>query len=344
MKGTYFICMDGFDGCGQLDAAEAMISTIAGQAMSPANSNGVSLRLFISGNDDALSEVPQRFQGTHTIFLGQRGDPIRSTEQAGDKPGIAMLSQPLPNADDLKAVTRARIKDVCKTKPDLKAILNEANIELLLKGIGGNYRNLETKITEINACDTKGKVQDVINNTSADMNTVQRNRVKTLDAYLNSRQAEVLNVLLVWVAGLSDQPSTKLLQSVIFFIFGEEFLLADQIATTYSPVLVINKEGRVGFKDGLRDILTASDTSDSESALSQLHNEAISRAEVNLCRRFMKNACDPTDYARFRFDDFFEAMEQKVHIHLDDQNTVNVTILTLCVNALFDGRNIHIIR
>ena len=153
--------------------------------------------------------------------------------------------------------------------------------------------------------------------------TIQRNRVKTLDAHLNSRQAQVLNVLLVWVASLGDQPSTRLLQSVLFFTFSEDFLLADQIATTCSPVLMINKEGRVGFKDGLRDILTASDTSDSESPLSQLHNEAISGAEVNLCRQFIKNACEPIDYARFRFDDFFEAMAQKDHIHLDDRNTVN---------------------
>jgi hypothetical protein len=338
MKGTYFICMDGFDDRSQLDMAEAMVSTIAPQATSPAESNGVSLRLFVSGNDDALNGVSKGVESIHTIVLGQSKGSTRSTDQAGDTPDIVLQPEPLPNESDLKAVTRARIKEVCKTKPDLKAILNEANIELLLEGIRGNYKNLEAKITEINACDTKGKVQDVINNTSADMQTVQRNRVKTLDALLNSRQAQVLNGLLVWVAGLSYQPSTKLLESVLFFTFGEEFLLADQIATTYSPVLVIDKEGRVGFKDGLKDILSASDTSGSASALSQLHAEAISGAEVSLCRRFIKNACDPTDYARFRFDDFFEAMEQKVHIHLDDENTVNVTIISLCVDALFDNR------
>ncbi|RMZ72447.1 Tetratricopeptide-like helical [Pyrenophora seminiperda CCB06] len=276
MKGTYFICMDGFNGRGQLDAAEAMMSTIARQATSTVESNGVSLRLFISGNDEALSEVSQGVEGIHTIVLGQPRDSARSTERACDDPDIASVSESLPNASDLRAVTRARIKDVCKTKPDLKAILNEENIELLLEGIHGNYKNLEAKITEINACDTKGKVQEVINNTSADMDTVQRNRVKTLDALLTSRQAQVLNELLVWVAGLSYQPSTKLLESVLFFTFGEEFLLADQIATTYSPVLVIDKEGK--------------------------------------------------------------AMAQKVHIHLDDENIVNVKIISMCVDALFDSR------
>jgi hypothetical protein len=338
MKGTYFICMEGFDGRGQLDTAETMMSFISCQATSLAKANGVSLRLFISGNNDALSDVSQGIKGIHTIVLGQSGDSARSKERAGDDSDIALLSEPQPNASDLKAVTRARIKDVCKSKPDLKAILSEANIELLLEGIRGNYKNLEAKITEINACDTKGKVQDVINNTNADMDTVQRNRVKTLDALLNTRQAQVLNELLVWVAGLSDQPSTKLLESVLFFTFGEEFLLADQIATTYSPVLVIDKERRVGLEDCLRDILSASDTSGSESALSKLHVEAISAAEVSLCQRFIKNACDPTDYARFRFDDFFDAMAQKVHIHLDNENAVNVKIISSCIGALFDGR------
>jgi hypothetical protein len=338
MKGTYFICIDGFDGRGQLDSAETMMSTIARQATSTADSNGVSLRLFISGNDEALAEVSQGVEGIHTIVLGQSGDSLQPTERATDNADVTLPSEPLPNASDLEAVTRARINDVCRTKPELKAILSEANIELLLEGIRGNYKNLEAKITEINACDTKGKVQDVINNTSADMNTVQRNRVKTLDALLNSRQAQVLNGLLVWVAGLSDQPSTKLLESVLFFTLGEEFLITDQIATIFSPLLVVDKEDRVGLKDGLRDILSSSYTSGSAFAHSQLHAEAISGAEVNLCRRFIRNACDPTDYARFGFDDFFEAMTQKVHIHLDDENAVNVTIISLCVDALFDRR------
>ncbi|KAL1799853.1 hypothetical protein ACET3X_000195 [Alternaria dauci] len=338
MKGTYFICMDGFDGRGQLDTAEAMLSTISRRTTSPAESNGIALRFFISGNDDLFSEVSQAVEGIPTIVLGPRGDVTRSTERVGDDSDTASVLEQLPNASDLEAVTRARIKDVCKTKPALKAILTEENIKLLLEGIRGNYKNLEAKITEINACDTKGKVQDVINNTSADMDTVQRNRVKTLDALLSSRQAHVLNDLLVWVAGLSYQPPTKLLESVLFFNFGEEFLLADQISTTYSPVLVIDKEGRVGFKDGIRDILSVSDSSGSESAISQLHAEAISGAEVSLCRRFIKNACDPADYARFRFDDFFQAMEQKVHIHLDSEHDVNVTILGKCIDALFDSR------
>ncbi|KAI4914274.1 uncharacterized protein J4E92_009688 [Alternaria infectoria] len=344
MKGTYFICMDGFDSPSQLDSAEIMMSTIAGQAASSAKSNGVSLRLFVSGNDDALAEVSQGMKDVDNIFLGIRRDSAKFTGRASNNSDLA--SDSLPNASDLKAVTSARIEEVCKVKPGLKTILTDANIELLLKGIHGNYSNLEAKITEINACDTKGKVQEVINNTSADMHAVQRDRVKTLDAVLNSRQAQVLNDLLVWVAGCSYPPTIRLLESVLFFTSGEEFLLTDQIATTYSPVLMID-EGKVGFKGGVRDILSASASSGVGSAVPQLHSEAITSAEVELCRRFIRNACGAMDYDRFRFDDFFQAMAQKVNIHLEDDNVVNVTIIRLCIDVLFDNRkdaNLEAIR
>jgi len=313
-----------------------MISAIAGQTSSSAKSNGVSLRLFVSGNEDALSEVAPASKGVDTILLGKRGGSEESMRRAGNDSDTA--SDLLSNASDLRAVTRARIEEVCKHKPGLKAILDDSNIELLLQGIGGNYRNLEAKITEINACDTKRKVQAVINDTSADMNTVQRNRIKALDALLDLRQAQVLNGILVWVAGCSHPPPTKLLESVLFFKFGEEYLLADQITTIYSPVLKVDKEDRMRLKAGLREILSTSASTGADSARSQLHSETISEAEVSLCRRFIRNACDATDYARFRFDDFFDAMAQKVHIHLDDDNTLNVTIIQLCVEVLFDSR------
>jgi len=335
MKGTYFICMDGFDSPSQLDSAGIMMSTIAGQAASLAKSNGVSIRLFVSGNDDALAEVSQGLKNANTIFLGIRRDSTKFTGRASNNSNLA--SDSLPNASDLRAVTSARIEEVCKVNPGLKTILSDANIELLLKGIHGNYSNLEAKMTEIDACDTKGKVQKVISNTNADMNAVQRDRVKTLEALLNSRQAQVLNDLLVWVAGCSYPPTIRLLESVLFFAFGEEFLLTDQIATTYSPVLMID-EGKVGFKDGVGDILSARASSGVGSAVPQLHSEPITNAEVELCRRFIRNACGAMDYDRFRFDDFFQAMAQKVNIRLDDDNVVNVTIIRLCIDVLFDNR------
>lgn len=213
--------------------------------------------------------------------------------------------------------------------------MNEANIRLLIEGIQGNYNHLEAKITEIYACDTEGKVQDVINNTSDDMITVQRNNIKTLNATLNSNQILRLNEILVWVSGMRDITTIKFLQSVLYFAFRENFLLESEIATAYSPLLKLDENGEVVFRsDETVKTLTTGDAESSDSALTSLHIEEISRGKVELCRRLIKNACDAVDYARFGFDGFFEAMAHKAHVSLDDENVVNVTILSLCLKVL----------
>ncbi|KAF2622483.1 hypothetical protein BU25DRAFT_377630 [Macroventuria anomochaeta] len=336
MKGIYFVCIDGLDGRGQPDNLEATVSTIVHHATSQTGSGGVSIRLFISGSDEALSKSPQGVEGIRIITLDPSEDPAKPTALESDREDQPRLT-PLLNASDLEAVTRARVMDICKTKPDLKAILNESNIQLLVENIRGNYARLEAKMTEINACDTERKVQEVINNDSDDINTVQRNNLKALDASLDSNQVRKLNELLVWVSGMIGSPSIKFLQSALYFALGEKFLLESEVATTYSALLKIDKEGGVSFKsDDYKDILSASDAPNPGSALTDLHTEEISRAEVDLCRRFIRNACDAVDYTRFKFDEFFDTMAHKVHIYLGDQDVVSVTIIGTCVDVLCD--------
>ena len=333
MKGTYFVCIDGFDA---QDDADATIAAITRRVTTQNDLSGVSIRFFISGNRKALSKVSQIVEGVQTIILGPHEDP-QLAKQASDNGCDAPLSKPLLNASDLEAVTRARVMAICNAKPDLKAILNDSNIKLLVEGIRGNYNHLEAKMTEINACDTEQKVQDVINNTSDDMNTVQRNNIKALDASLKSNQTRKLNELLVWVAGTSSNATIKFLQSALYFTFREVFLLESEITNTYSALLKINEHGEVNFKsDELIKILSENDAQDSELAVTGLHTEEVSQAEVELCRRFIKKACDSFDYTRFKFDDFFDAMAHKVHLHLGDENTVNFTVFSSCVKALCD--------
>ena len=334
MKGTYFICIDGFDGRSQLDNAEDTLSAIVQRAMSHTDS-GVSIRFFMSGSSEALSKITQDIEGIESIVLGRQDNHDQVTAQVSDKVYDELQRTRLLNASDLEAVIRARIIEVCKVKPDLKAILSEPNIKMLVEGIRGNYNHLEAKITEIYACDTVKKVQDVINNTSDDIKTVQRNNLKALNASLNSNQILKLNELLVWVAGMRDSATIKFLQSALYFTFRENFLLESEIITTYSPLLKIDEYGGVVFRsDESVKILTTSDAESPDTAPTSLHIEEISRAEIDLCRRFIKNACDAVDYARFRFDEFFDAMAYKANICLDDENVLNLTVLSLCLKVL----------
>lgn len=336
MKGTYFICIDGFDRRGQLDREEATISAIAQRAMTKADSSGISIRFFLSGTPEALSRTPQPAEGVHTITLGPGNDsPLGPADDRGDDDS---LSKPPLNASDLETVTRFRVTELCKAEPDLKEFLTEPNIKLLIEGIRGNYNHLEAKITEINSCETERQVQDVIKNTSVDMDRVQRNRLKALDISLSSDQVRKLNELLVWVAGVSNGPTIKFLQSALYLTFRENFRLESEIRNTYSVLLKTDEDGVVTLKsDELIKILRENDSRDPESDAMDSHTEEISLAEIDLCRRFIKNACDSVDYARFKFDEFFDAMAHKAHLHLGDESVVNFTVFTSCINVLSEA-------
>lgn len=343
LKGTYFICIDGINKPGHTDDITATLSAIVRYIQSQDLSDGVCLRLFISGSYENLSVISRDIGSgqAFTLDLCQGSDTVR-TRQSGLR-HIGLRSPLRLNTDDIEKVTSARVVEVCNIKPDLKDILNQSNVQLLLDSIRGNYRRLEAKLAAIIACDTERKVLDIIANSSDDVSTFQQNNLKALDSSLDSTQIRVLNEILVWVSGALENPSAKFLRSALYLAMGEKFFPESEIAITYSSLLKIDESGRVTFKsDDTKDILRASSAPgpDPDPASGSPSTEQISRAEVDLCRRFIKNACDSVDYTRFKFDEFFDALAHKSHIRLDDNDTVNVKIIRSCVNALCaDGQD-----
>jgi hypothetical protein len=340
MKGTYFICIDGYDGRGQPDATDATIRAMVQRALSKTDSSAIAIRLFVSGNSDALSRIPQSADGISTVVLGTKLG-FQTTSQVNGQ----VLDSSLLNTSDVEAVTRARVAELCTAKTDPKGLLDESKIKLLIEGIRGNYSHLEAKMTEINSCDTEQRVRDVISNMTEDIITVQRNNLKALDSSLNSNQIRKLNELLMWVASMGGA-SVKFLQSALYYTFREKYLLESEIANTYSTLLRVNEWGQVVFKsDELIKILTEGNTHEADSADRDPQDEELSKAEIDLCRRFIKNACDSVDYTRFKFDDFFDAMARKAHLHLGDDNAVNFAVFSSCVNVLCeDGEDENLIE
>lgn len=66
----------------------------------------------MSGRSQVLSKITRNSDGIETVVLGPQEDYGQKTTQVRDK------ESPL-NASDLEAVTRARVMDICKVKPDL---------------------------------------------------------------------------------------------------------------------------------------------------------------------------------------------------------------------------------
>lgn len=355
MKGIYFICIDGFDDYGLSEETTATISAIVRFIRSQDVSKDVCFRLFLSGSCETLSAIPQDNRNGSTLVVNLRqGLDTKKTRESGLR-DVGVSDSPRPNADDIKRITNIRILEACNIKPDLKGILNKPNIQLLLHSISGNYLRLEAKVAAIMTCDTERKVLGVINNSSDDVSTFQRNSLKALDSSLDSTRIRVLNEILVWVVGTVGNPSgrpglgfpsAKFLQSALYFATGENYFPESEIATTYYSLLKIDKSrsGKVAFKSAeIKGILRANSTLVVDATSEGPSTEQISRAEVDLCRRFIKKACDSVDYTRFRFDEFFDALVHKSHIHLDDDDTVNIKIIKSCVNALHaDGQDENI--
>jgi hypothetical protein len=150
------------------------------RTLSRTDASGIATRVFVSGNSDSLFIIPQDADSSVTIVLGpNRG--LRTTSQVNEQRSHLSLL----NESDIEADTRALVTELCTTKPGPKGLLDEFQINFLIESIRGNY-NLEAKMTEINSGDTKQKVRDVINNTTDDMDTVQRNNLKALESSLDS--------------------------------------------------------------------------------------------------------------------------------------------------------------
>ena len=192
MKGIYFICIDGFDDCGQSEETAATISAIVRFIRSQDVSKDVCFRLFLSDSCKTLSAISQDDKNGSTFAVNlMQGLNTKKTRES-DLRDVGVSDSPRPNADDIKGITNVRVLEACNIKPDLKGILNKPNIQLLLHSISGNYPRLEAKVAAIMTCDTERKVLNVINNSRDDINTFQRNSLKALDSSLDSTRIRVL--------------------------------------------------------------------------------------------------------------------------------------------------------
>ncbi|KAH7393086.1 hypothetical protein BKA66DRAFT_567805 [Pyrenochaeta sp. MPI-SDFR-AT-0127] len=335
MKGTYYICIDGFDSRDQVGNAEATITAIAQYAMTEIK--GVSIRFFVSGTDEALSKIPKDDKAVSNILLGPCKTIGNRMVRVGDNEGEEVVLAPLVNASDIEAVAKARIEDISKEKPDIKAIITDADIKKLVDGVQGHYEHLEAKMSQINACDTEQKVRDVITNAGDDLTTSLKKTLKTLNASLNADQIRQLNELLVWIVGVNGSASIELLQSALYFALNENFMLRSAVATTFSTLLTLDDYGGIKLlSEEFLPILSANEYNVSEPTLMNSPATGLSQAEVELCRRFVKNACGEYDYARFSFESFFNTLagKQKTHVHVEDKNALDVKITLSCVKAL----------
>lgn len=342
MKGTYYICIDGY---GSEDGEET-IKTMAQNVLS--DIKGISVRLYFSGANQLAACIPQDNHGVQRILLG----PVKDLGNKMVRLSSSELEEPstlvsLVNAGDLEAIVRARVDEIGKKKPDLKTVMTDENIKKLVAGVHGSYDHIEAKLIQIDACDSEQKIQDVIDSIGDDLKTAISTSLKMFSESLNPDQTRQLNELLVWVVG-GRNLSVDFLQSAMYYTFHRTFMLRDLIATTFSGLLVLDEDENVRLKtDQVLDILR--EENNSHLKLSRLGSVTVelTQAEIDLCSHIVRNVCGDHVYGRFNFDDFFNSLagKQRASLQVDDAYPLDVVITRVCLQVLRDDdQHLHRLR
>ncbi|KAJ4352115.1 uncharacterized protein N0V89_007461 [Didymosphaeria variabile] len=331
MKGTYYICIDGFAS----QEAEELVTTIAQNVL--CDIKGISIRLYFSGTHQLAARIPQDDHGVRRILLG----PVKDLGNKMVRLGAGEIEETstfvsLINASDLEAVARARVEDIGKKKPDLKNVMTEENIKKLVAGVHGHYDHLEAKMIQIDTCDSEQKVLDVIASIGDDLKTSISNSLKVFSESLNAEQTRQINELLVWVVG-GKNISIEFLQSALYSAFHRTFMLRDLIATTFSGLLTLDEYSNVRLKsDQLLEVLREENKSHLKLSRTGLNNVELTQAEIDLCSHIVKNVCGKHVYGRFNFDDYFSSLagKQRASVQVDDERPLDVIITRTCLETL----------
>ncbi|KAL5391829.1 hypothetical protein DPSP01_001119 [Paraphaeosphaeria sporulosa] len=331
MKGTYYICIDGFGS----EDAEEIVARIAQNVLS--DIKGISIRLYFSGSNQVAARIPQDDQGVRRILLGpvkDLGNRMVRLSSSELEESSTLVS--LVNASDMEAIARARVEEIGKKKPDLKTVMTDENIKKLVAGVRGHYDHLEAKMIQIDACDSEQKIQGVIDSIGDDIKTSISTSLKVFSESLNAEQTRQLNELLIWVVG-GRNISIEFLQSALFYSFHRTFMLRDLIATTFSGLLTLDEYSNVRLKsDQVLEILREENKSHLKLARPGSTTVELTQAEIDLCSHIVKNVCGEHVYGRFNFDDFFNSLagKQRASLQVDDEYPLDVVITRVSLQVL----------
>lgn len=334
-QGKCFICIDGYVAREESIPSNILARMTQQAALSLSELKGSSLRIFLTGTPANISRIP--FDNTLAEYrsLG----PESSSDAESDAHAADDLDS-FANQGDLMAVAQARAEALRMLKPEIGDLLTESDIKAIVVGVKGHYDNLDSKFKQISACSCIEDVREVVEKADEGFASTTQNTIKALNQNLNPESISQLNELLLWMKGCRQWTKLDLLRSALVFTLGKTLFLKTMIKTRFSTLLSLDEQDVVTGPDGLREILSSVDMSE-DSFATKISSSVLSEAEIELCRRFIRNACGSYDFERFQFDDFFNAHagRQGSKIRLDSEEVLELKILQTCVRCLAERQD-----
>ncbi|KAH6642022.1 hypothetical protein C7974DRAFT_93751 [Boeremia exigua] len=306
MKGTYFVCIDGYDPRVRSVLSDSTINDMAGCSSTLA-SKGISLRLMIAGTENILPDASK------------------------SQPGIGQISLDAGRSQDLSVVLQDNIDRTIAARPEFKEVLNDSNVKKLITDVK-DYSLLNMKMAQISMCNSEEEVQAVIDTTGTTWNSLLRDKIHTLYRSLTPAQTDTLNEILKWIVGTQKTRNRSyiavdILEGVLLLKLNQKMFLNAIISRIYPRLLKVDEQDDVLLRsDDYFEILCTKDKERLESE--------ITVPEIEMCSRIVAHACGPIDFARFSFEKFFKELigNQKSEV-LVEANDAQIAILTSCVNV-----------
>ncbi|KAK6442154.1 hypothetical protein LTR95_001623 [Oleoguttula sp. CCFEE 5521] len=333
IQGRCFLCIDGFTCGGDRSSNTTIAKMVKHAKLAQADLKGTSVRLLLTGTPEELRKIPP--EEVTSIYNSSLGVPQINSGSTGDE-DVESVVERVVNEGDLIAVARSRIEEMREQQPEIADVLEEADIHTIVAGVRGHYETLGTKFNQINACSSAEEVRNIVKTAEEGLDSTTRRNIRSLNASLSPDAIIQLNELLLWLTGCRDATTIDLLQSALLFKLDQTPFLKKLIRTRFSTLLTLDDVDNVKAPNRLRETLSALESSEVTSSISASSATTLSLAEIELCRRFIENACDPHDFHRFGLDAFFEAhaRKQTSKIKVDGDDVVELTVLRICVKAL----------
>lgn len=295
------------------------------------------MREFLQVLDEWQSSPPGWSRCTLRILLTSRTEIMsRIKDQLRD--GISVIDIASKNRDDILRFINNRMDkmDILSGLGDQVKSLREEILDGLAERTNGDFINIGLLLDEISTKQRPGEIRDIISRSGENRSDTIVRTIAALNETLSDEDISDLNELLTWVIFASRPLSTEELEAVLFLKSGEPSLrpLIEKLRGQYSSLFHIAAANVHLASESIAEFLRQSSTpSDREETPKDTGD--VSESEVRIVRRFLESVCDPTLFAKFGFEEFFQRkLKGKTALIAVNSDMAHLKLASACLEVI----------
>ncbi|KAI8206907.1 neutral amino acid permease [Colletotrichum sp. SAR 10_86] len=330
---TFFIILDGLVGDGHAKFLRELLPLLRKSSIGDHR-----IRVLLTGTSKWFSEIKkEKDLGLKTIKLGK--DNIEDVE--------SYINQRMNQMDLLQNLSNINVSE-----------MRQKIIDTLKKVTGGDYRKIDTVLTEISEKDDNLQVETCLEQAETAPADQMITTIQRINLRSSPDEISDMNEMIIWVLygrsrltppqlevalSLKDGPSTKpapdgerrtIVRSLGSRIRMERYPLFK--LTSADEEIVVSFVGDTNIEDAKEHILDVSERND-DGEFQQFH-----QTEVRMIEHYLKTVCPGDVYDKFGFREFLSKKLSQTRISLSSGNA-EITLALRCLQCLVERSTENIV-